>query len=387
MQLRQSPSGPPFLGQNDGDLVIWNNTTREWEVGPGAGGETAWDVIVTDVSDLPPPVGGEIILPSGSYAFKNAIDIGTDRIIIPVGSTVLMKGMGLGKQITSSGLAPTITIEDAGAVALIESLQVASMAVGGGPALEQDGGVLWTDRCQFFGPDPDGGQSSPAILQTGGEWKDSLSRAFGGSSAWEMGEGSANLTGTWFLAATRAFEGFDGFAFGEVKATNVIFQSSGGDHAISLDSVNINYEFNGCTINNFADGGACINVDAAVRLTVRGGLLQVSNTGDGIAIDGNLPGGLVLVGVTCDELEGGAPNAFVRYISGTVNRATVNGCNVTGSLATALDFGTIPTNGLLITGNMFNMATPLTGFTAATAGVNLKACLSSAGLMTETAIV
>jgi hypothetical protein len=47
----------------------------------------------------------------------------------------------------------------------------------------------------------------------------------------------------------------------------------------------------------------------------------------------------------------------------------------------------IPTGGLSIVGNNFNMATPFTGFTHATLRVNSKANTRDTALMSETPIV
>lgn len=30
MQLRQAPSGAPFVGTATGQILVWNHTTREW---------------------------------------------------------------------------------------------------------------------------------------------------------------------------------------------------------------------------------------------------------------------------------------------------------------------------------------------------------------------
>lgn len=36
VQLRLPPSGPPIEGLNNGDILIWDATTREWVIGPNA---------------------------------------------------------------------------------------------------------------------------------------------------------------------------------------------------------------------------------------------------------------------------------------------------------------------------------------------------------------
>jgi hypothetical protein len=38
LQLRSAPSGTPFVGESEGDTVLWDATLRLWKVGPGGGG-------------------------------------------------------------------------------------------------------------------------------------------------------------------------------------------------------------------------------------------------------------------------------------------------------------------------------------------------------------
>jgi hypothetical protein len=38
LNLRSAPSGALFVGENDGDTVIWDAAARKWKVGPGGGG-------------------------------------------------------------------------------------------------------------------------------------------------------------------------------------------------------------------------------------------------------------------------------------------------------------------------------------------------------------
>jgi hypothetical protein len=78
---------------------------------------------------------------------------------------------------------------------------------------------------------------------------------------------------------------------------------------------------------------------------------------------------------------------FLLRSSGTVNRANVVGCTVANMTRGINWSATLPTGGLSIVGNNFNMATPFTGFTHTTARVNSKANTRDTALMSETPIV
>ncbi len=97
---------------------------------------------------------------------------------------------------------------------------------------------------------------------------------------------------------------------------------------------------------------------------------------------------IVLHGVTAVTATSGAD--FVRRTGGTVNRATVMGNTLTGTgTASAINWpaANMPTLGLAVVGNNFNVTTPFSGFTQASTRVNSKANVSASGLMSETAIV
>jgi hypothetical protein len=131
----------------------------------------------------------------------------------------------------------------------------------------------------------------------------------------------------------------------------------------------------------------------ASTLQVIGGQWRTQGAarGNGININGDIPGGLQLIGVAGEDIStsDGSGEAFIKYTSGLVNRATVANCNTASTVSTAINWpaANIPTAGLVVVGNTWNDATPYVGFVSTDARVNVKANLNSAGLMTETAIV
>lgn len=66
-KLRLSPSGPEIRGANNGDVLIWNASTEQWEPGPqGGGGVLAGDAqgpaLANNVVSISPAVGGSNII-------------------------------------------------------------------------------------------------------------------------------------------------------------------------------------------------------------------------------------------------------------------------------------------------------------------------------------
>lgn len=62
----------------------------------------AFDYIVETVADLPAPVAGYHQLTTGSWAIKNALNLGTNALRVQNGETVYLQGMGWDKLITTS---------------------------------------------------------------------------------------------------------------------------------------------------------------------------------------------------------------------------------------------------------------------------------------------
>jgi hypothetical protein len=95
---------------------------------------------------------------------------------------------------------------------------------------------------------------------------------------------------------------------------------------------------------------------------------------------------IVLQGVTA--VGTGATDSFVKRTAGTVNRATVMG-NTVAVTANGITWAlaSIPTLGLTIMGNTFNVTTPFSGFSRSDPRVNSKGNIGPSGLMSETNLV
>ena len=79
--------------------------------------------------------------------------------------------------------------------------------------------------------------------------------------------------------------------------------------------------------------------------------------------------------------------AAIQYAAGTVGFAAVVGCTALGVAGIDWAAASIPTRGLVVVGCNLNCTNPFVDFDEADAGVNVKACTGSAGLLSETAIV
>lgn len=424
--LRQGPSGPPINGANPGDVLIWDGT--QWLPGASSGlppgtdlgqllqwdgaawilidgsanlgdvlvwdgaewvpaaltGETAWDFIIEDVADFPnPPAAGFIDLVDGSYAIKAGIDIGANTIRVPGGVGVLMKGMGAfnEKFIDSDSALATVQVAN-GASARFETLNLDN-SVGDGLLVQ---GALQSVGCQFSG-------NARGVYVNDGAWRDSLSRISSGTDGLFCDGGTLELVDTRLLGGSNRGLHLAGGNVSIAELQNCLIQSS-NDVAFLLNCSDADVELAGCDINSLVGNTTgCIHVLEASTLVFRGGMWRSLSAlrGNGLNIDGDISGGLVVLGVSAEDIStsDGSGEAFIKYTSGTVRRATVGHCNTATSVSTAVNWpaASIPTLGLALVGNLWDDPSPYVGFTSASARVNAKANIDQGGLMTETAIV
>lgn len=93
---------------------------------------------------------------------------------------------------------------------------------------------------------------------------------------------------------------------------------------------------------------------------------------------------LQLVGVEASPVTG----SMLTFGAGAVTSVIVDACVMYAALGSGIvNGGAAPSQGLSVVGNVFDCPFPFSGFTAASARVNAKANIDSAGLMSETAIV
>lgn len=368
-QLRLPPSGPQIVGDNVGDVLIWDG--NEWLPGPpGPGGESAWDHIVTELADLPTPVADVITLTSGSWAFKASIDLGPNTINIPAGVTVLLKGMGgFNQKVLSSEATRVIILEGS---AYMESL---TLDAENGSALEMTNAASLVSQACVFDGDAQG------ITMSAGLWRDSLSRVTGGDQAMVMTGGTLNLSQTRFNPGTGIGIDFSGADVADVFLQGVRVSPSEAA-AISWDCPS-GHLYAVDTELVCGSAAPCVLVAVGLGLQFVGGRWS-GDGGIGLEVNGNITRHLQVVGV-----QGAGLSDFVQRTAGTVRQATIQGCSTFSDVAIGVSWASAsaPTNGLLLVGNNFDTATPISGFTAASARVNLKACTSAGALMAETAIV
>jgi hypothetical protein len=100
-RLRLAPSGPPLVGNANGDLLRWNATTLEWDIVTDAPYLlTEYDHLISTRANLVSvvaPVAGDFLLPSGSYFFKAPVALNEGERIVVDGSEVLLAGGGNGR--------------------------------------------------------------------------------------------------------------------------------------------------------------------------------------------------------------------------------------------------------------------------------------------------
>lgn len=344
-------------GGNPGDVLTFDGL--QWQPAAAPGGQSAWDTIVTALGDLPAPVAGVITLPSGSYAFKNSVALGANTLLVPAGNTCLIKGMGLGKVLSgSAGSVLNVKGE-----AVVESLAVSASA-GVGILQDQAGSMLIA----------------------------SASRVTGGTVGYSITAGASRLVTCELIGGTSNALSASGASVDRVDFENTLIRADAAAavlwNADDSDLYFMDVELR-CTLAN----GTCFENTGAGTLQFIGGKwsTDIASRGNGLNINGNIQGGLQVIGVHGEDIStsDASGEAFIRYQSGTVRRATVAQCNTSTTVSTAINWpaASIPTNGLSIVGNTWDDPTPYVGFTHASARVNAKANLLQSGLMSETPIV
>lgn len=353
--------------------------------------EQAFDFIITDRASLVAvvaPIGNVFDLPTGSYAFKQALTLNAgERIRVPNGSSVLCMGMGPSKVLSSSALGtdPLWEIE-AGAVANINYLSLLYPAGDTGPCL-----LSSSDDTRLTGCRIDGNTTADAALRvSAGDCYAVQCDIVGASGATEMGfemDGVArarlsNCDITSLGGGLFAIHMTGTSIAQELYCSNCRITGDTGT-TIAVRSDDADVWLDNCEINSLTDGVTIVACGPASSLSIRGGEIRntAGGTGDGVVFNNGTTVGVDISGVFFHTLD-----EAIRQTGATQNRVTISNndffsCNI------ALDWATIPADGLLIHGNRFNGSTPFQGFTPATADVNAKCNSQNAGLTTETAIV
>jgi len=371
-------------GANDGDVLTWDAGTSEWvAVAPGAD-LTAWDTIVQVLGDLPAPVAGVIDLTSGSYAFKNAIALGVNRLRVAAGQSVLLKGMGATKILSGAG---SSLIEVAGD-AIFETL--VTLASAGPAVLLVAGGRMRAWSCAWES------SSAQGLEQTGGVLDDLQTRYTGATDAYEITGGeshlaSCNLTGGTgsAMVATGAGLGSLGVTFNGCRCL-----ATAAD-CIEWNVTGTDLFFTDTDVRCTQASGTCIRLLAASSVQFVGGEWSTDSASPGnglvIQLGGGAMGGLQIVGVSGEDISSGdvSGESFILYTSGSVRRATIQGCNTAVSVPTTVNWTAffMPALGLSLVGNLWDDPNPYVGFSQFSPRVNAKANIDAGGLMGETPII
>lgn len=234
-----------------------------------------WDHIVRTMADLPTPAAGLINLTAGSWFFADALDIGTNVIVVPGATECHLKGVW-GKFLTGSS---TNLIAVNGA-AFLETMALSNDAP---VLLSGAGGICHMLQCDVYA-------ISACVVVTGG------------------------------------------FGFGWLQV----------------------------------DGGRWV---------------RYAGTPAGLYIDDDM-NRIQVSGVMGIQL-----THFVQYVSGSQVECLLTGNSTSGTNGVTWAAANVPTQGLTLVGNSLGCVTPYNGFTQASARVNCKANLGTAGLLSETAIV
>jgi hypothetical protein len=407
-QIRVAPSGPPIVGNNISDMLVWTGT--EWEAQAGSVGTPhSFDFILTSRAELAAvvaPVGGVFTLPNGSYAIRTGFALNAgERLEVPIGGNVLIMCMGPSKAIVGAPTtAPLLTVL-ANASALLIGLNLVVTGDGNAGLETQGNTTMVGGNVQVSG------NGTEALHVIAGTLKASNVRFAAGanSNVADQSAGEAIFTGC-------TFENGQSFAYdqtgGTLRATQCIFSggasgyrmtgageqdgyltscdiSAGGTSpGVTHSGTNGDLFMTDCLVVPTGNGAPCVSIGPASSLNIRGGELRsaAGTPGDGVSVNGNIAGGLQVIGVTGDSLDD-----FVAWSSGTVNRAMVANCDTASTVSTGVDWAAanIPTNGLIEWGNQFNTTSgnAYQNHTAATARVNRKGNTHNAGLSQETAIV
>lgn len=348
-------------------------------------GASAYDHVVRTIADLPAAVAGIRDLTTGSWAFTEPIDLGSDILRAPSGTEVLLAGLGPSKTLTGDGAA-VLRIEG---TATLQTMSVGANA-GGGIGLHINSGAL--DRVTSFGGQYSNaaGASSESVRQDAGFWYDigsTYGKFNGGTDAYAIYTTSseAHFTNCSFVGSNNGGNHRAIYAENvyQVTATDCICSAPGNTVELAGGSLKLT----DCVLYCSNGASNVIRSSKGDDITIVGGQWFGSGGPDGFLVDGNITS-IQLSDIYCFSL--GADLAFVDYNAGTVGGLQINNCRVESTVSHAVNWpaASLPTLGTLIVGNIFDTSgAAFVGFTHASALVNSKANADSGGLMSETPIV
>jgi len=408
--ITKSPSGPVLLTLPiepgniepgaDNQLLFTRSGVVDWSNLRGTDlAGLPWNAIFTSASDLAPfAVGSNFELPTGSYAFASTLALGTSGLIVPAGATVLLKGFGTDKLITSAHATATLQVSG--------NARIETLAVEGtnSEAIRVNtSGNIRSDRCRWVNT----GGTRIATLNGAATWRDILG-VFSSSSSGVRLTSSGNLLS--LAGVDLTFIGVEGGIFNSSTGSTVLLDRV---NILGRTPINFNDSTGILTLQNCSiqgtGGQPAVRLQTGTRVLIQGGTLDasgvypiqvqgpvtslnVANTrliNGGILIGGNIADALLVSG--CSAGNSAGANSFIEYSSGTVRAASVNGNRAGTTVGITWAAANIPANGLMIVGNLFDSGLgtgfAFNGFTEASARVNAKANIDTGTLMSETPIV
>ena len=128
---------------------------------------------------------------------------------------------------------------------------------------------------------------------------------------------------------------------------------------------------------------SAVRASAANRIRIIGGSIKGPGaTGNGIRIGGDIAKEISVIGTFFESLAVG-----ISIGNFAIRSAAIQGNTIEATMGISCAAASVPALGMLIEGNILDCATPISGFAAADARVNMKCNCGQAGLLTETTIV
>lgn len=397
--IRLSPSGPPIVGNANGDLLVWNSTTLQWDISSSTPYTiTEFDYLLTtrqDLVDVVAPVGGDFLLPGGSYFCRRRIVLQPGERIVIDNTNVFMMGSGIpqGRGITAEYAdgQPNIEVINGGTLTAYQ-IYFGIVSVGRQGLLVGAGSKFTAIDSSF----PTTTSGAPGISVEGDAV---LYRCTLGNGIQPV---SVSGSGTLRMVDCELYCGSPGSACLGISGTNsarvdldrcLLSMTAEEDDAVvtieSVSSSEVRVFSRDCRYFRAPAQTAIIRLTSSggggPSLYCRGDRFASASPGiDGIGVDGNVSN-LVIDGcewyyITTALLRTAGVAAAVRFSGNRLGATCSNGVE----WATA----SLPTGGLIETDNQFGAGiTPFVGHTTADAAVMRRANFLAAVPQSETALI
>jgi hypothetical protein len=329
-----------------------------------------WDYVVHDISDLPAASGGYHDLTTGSWAIAAPLNLGANAIRVPSDAEVLIKGFGADKLVQGSAY-DVLLVEG---TASIESLNV--MATSGVGLDIASGGSVVARGCTWKT-----NSVCAAFCQGALSDSQSLYTTLAGYGIRADSDADVRLNQCTITSTSIAIR----LSEGQCKASDCTILSTAGASAMLLDNAAAQCELSGTRVECATGSAPTINATAGSLLRLNGGSLHTvsGDLGDGITVAGSLD---VL---QVSHVNGSQLANLVHGASGaTMVTLHIQGCYTSSSVTYAITWEpeTDPTRGFIITGNTFNVASPLNGVSPTSGLTFCRSNICSAVFMQDTPI-